>query len=106
MSATPALRRRLELALGGAAGVVVAMQKAGVTLLALLHAGVPTQLTVPLPETHRSLELQGLTDGILTAVREALQGRREGQTDRQRNTGDHFISGIPQSSTAVKQATG
>lgn len=84
----PALGLGPELAVGGAARVIVAVQHARVALLPLLHAGIPTHLAVPLLETDRGLEAQRLPYGDLTAVGETLwgedkhKGREEGKKER------------------------
>ena len=64
----PALSAPSELALSGAARVVVEVEQAGVTVLPLLHPGVPTHLAVPLLEAHWSLEAERLPYGGLAAV--------------------------------------
>lgn len=75
----PALGLGPELAVGGAARVVVAVQHARVALLPLLHAGIPTHLAVPLLETDRGLEAQRLPYGDLAAVGEPLWGEGGGE---------------------------
>lgn len=65
---SPALSALLEHAVTAAAGVVVQVHDAGVALLSFVHPGVPTHFVASLLETLLGLALNGLIDGLFTAV--------------------------------------
>lgn len=60
LEGVPALSGRFELAVGCAAGVISEVEQPRVTLLPLLHSGVPTHFTVPLFEAQMGLDAQRL----------------------------------------------
>lgn len=64
----PALDALLQRAVAVAAGVVVQVHDAGVALLPFVHPGVPAHLVAALLEALLGLTLNGLIDGLFTAV--------------------------------------
>lgn len=65
---SPALHTRLQRAVTVAAGVVVQVHDARVTLLPFVHPGVAAHLVAALLEALLSLTFYGLVDGLFTAV--------------------------------------
>lgn len=65
---SPALHTWLERAVTVAAGVVVQVHDARVTLFSFIHPGVTTHLVAALLKALRSLTFYGFVDGLFTAV--------------------------------------
>lgn len=65
---SPALHTWLQCAVTIAAGVVVQVHDARVTLFSFVHPGVAAHLVAALLEALLSLAFYGLVDGLFTAV--------------------------------------